>query len=236
VSIDCIVHARAPELPESARRLAALPTAAISDSEDRVWGAPGIMPVPAWAPRPLFGPALTVRTRHGDNLVVHKALDLARPGDVLVVDAGGHTDRAILGGLMCRYAQIRGLAGLVIDGAVRDVDDIEALGLPVYARAVTHVGPYKDGPGEIGGPVTIGGTVVRSGDVVVADRDGVVFVAVERIEPVLAVAEPLIENERRIVEAITRGTWDRTWIDQKLHVVPAPPRPIETKEDGAGRR
>lgn len=236
MTIDCIVHPRAPELPESARRLAALPTAAISDSQDRVWGAPGIMAVPAFVSRPLFGPAFTVRTRPGDNLAVHKALDLARPGDVLVVDAGGHTDRAILGGLICRYAQLLGLAGLVIDGAVRDVGDIEALGLPVYARGVTHIGPYKDGPGEIGGPVTIGGTVVRSGDVVVADRDGVVFVALERIEQVLAVAQALVENERRIVDAITRGAWDRTWIDQKLHMVAAPPRPIEKKEEGADRR
>jgi regulator of RNase E activity RraA len=234
VSIDCIVHPRGPELPEFAARFAALPTAAISDSEDRVWGAPGVMAIPPTSPLPLYGPAFTVRTRAGDNLAVHKALDLARPGDVLVIDAGGFSERAILGGLIVRYARKRGLAGIVVDGAVRDVGDIESLGLPVYARAVTHVGPYKDGPGEIGGSVCIGGTVVRSGDVVVADRDGLVFVPRERLETVLRLAEALVENEKRIVDAIERGAWDRSWIDQKLRTIPAPTDNAKPEEDARG--
>lgn len=222
MSVDCIIFPRAPGLPEAASALRDLPTSAISDVMGRVGGAPGIMSVPAATPRRLFGPAFTVRTRPGDNLVVHKALDLAQPGDVLVIDGGGHTDRAVLGGLIVRYARSRHLAGLVVDGAVRDLADLDELGLPVYARAVTHVGPYKDGPGEIGGPVTIGGTVVRSGDVVVGDQDGVVFVPVERVASVLSAAVALLENEQLICEAIDRGTWDRTWIDQKLNVIPAP--------------
>lgn len=225
MSVDCIIFPRAAGLPAEASSLQALPTSAISDVMGRVGGAPGIMAVPATAPRRLFGPALTVRTRPGDNLVVHKALDLAEPGDVLVIDGGGHADRAILGGLIVRYARSRQLAGLVVDGAVRDVADIEALGLPVYARAVTHLGPYKDGPGEIGGPVSIGGTVVRSGDVVVADQDGVVFVPAERVATVLSAALALLENEQRICDAIDRGAWDRTWIDEKLNIIPAPGQP-----------
>jgi regulator of RNase E activity RraA len=236
MTIDCIVHPRAADLPDYARRFAALPTAAISDSQDRVGGAPGISPIPSSSPRPLFGPAFTVRTRHGDNLVVHKALDLAKPGDVLVVDAGGHVDRAILGGLMVRYALTRGIAGLVVDGAVRDAADIEALGLPVYARAVTHVGPYKDGPGEVGGPVSMCGTVVRSGDVVVGDRDGIVFVSRDRLNAVLALAEALVANERRIIDAIGCGAWDRSWVDQKLHVVALAPYLIPEPEEDAARR
>ncbi|MGH3999417.1 MAG: RraA family protein, partial [Pseudonocardiaceae bacterium] len=153
-------------------RLAALSTAALSDSMERLSGAPGLMPV-AW-PLPsgtrMAGPALTVRTAPGDNLAIHKAVDLARPGDILVVDAWGYSDRAVVGGLLVRYARAQGIAGLVVDGAVRDLVDLVELGLPVFSRAVTHVGPYKNGPGELRGPVGIGGTVVAQGDVVVGDE------------------------------------------------------------------
>lgn len=235
MSIDCILHPRREGLPDGAEPMASLPTSALSDSMDRFGGAPGIAAMPPGNPTRLFGPAFTVRTRPGDNLVVHKALDLAQPGDVLVIDAGGSTMRATLGGLICRYAQSRGLAGLVVDGAVRDLADIGALGLPVFARGFTHLGPYKDGPGEIGGPVNIGGTVVRSGDVVVGDVDGLVFVPAERVAPVLAAAQALVENERRIVEAIGRGAWDRKWIDEKLTIVPAAGDGA-WKEEGAARR
>lgn len=235
MSIDCILHPRREGLPDGAEPLASLPTAALSDSMDRFGGAPGIAAMPPGNQVRLFGPAFTVRTRPGDNLVVHKALDLAQRGDVLVIDAGGSTMRATLGGLICRYAQSRGLAGLVVDGAVRDLGDIVELGLPVFARGFTHVGPYKDGPGEIGGPVNIGGTVVRTGDVVVGDVDGIVFVPAERVAPVLAAALALVENEKRIVEAIGRGAWDRTWIDAKLTIVPATGDGA-WKEDGAARR
>src|SRR5262245_33618060 len=109
MSAQCVVHPRHGGLPEGAAELAALPTSALSDSMDRAGGAPGLMAMPPGNPIRLFGPAFTVRTRPGDNLVVHKALDLARPADVLVVDAGGSTDRATLGALICRYAMSRGL-------------------------------------------------------------------------------------------------------------------------------
>jgi regulator of RNase E activity RraA len=95
---------------------------------------------------------------------------------VLVVDGGGALDRAVLGEIMARYAAARGLAALVVDGAVRDVEGLAGGALPVFARGVNHLGPYKDGPGEIGGPVHAGGTVVRAGDVVVGDADGVVVI------------------------------------------------------------
>ena len=190
--------------------------------------------MPPGNPIRVFGPAYTVRTRPGDNLIVHKALDLAHPGDVLVIDAGGSTERATLGSLIVRYARSRGLAGLVVDGAVRDLADFDEIGLPVFARGATHLGPYKDGPGEIGGPVTIGGTVVRTGDVVVGDIDGVAFVPAARVATVLAAAVALIENERRIVEAIGHGGWDRSWIDAKLTITTAPEATV--KEESASRR
>src|SRR5713101_3199391 len=103
----------------------------------------------------LAGPAFTVKTAPGDNLLVHKALDTARPGDVIVVDAGGFADQAIIGELMMSRARQRGIAGIVIWGAIRDSAEIGAGSYPVYACGVTHRGPYKDGPGEINVPKAI---------------------------------------------------------------------------------
>src|SRR5260370_23739552 len=120
--------------------------------------------------RPMHGkgavadPAVTVRTRLVDNLLVHKALDLAEPGDLIVVDAGGDLTSAIIGELMVAHARKRGVAGFVIDGAIRDSAAIDAGVFPVFAAGVTHRGPYKDGPGEINVPVAIGGMVIEPGD------------------------------------------------------------------------
>ena len=145
---------------------------------DRLHGAVGLRPVPATlGDTRLVGPALTVLTRPGDNLVVHKALDLARPGYVIVVDGAGDETRALVGDLLCRYAAARGVAGLVVDGAVRDIRDLATLGLPVFARSVSHLGPFKNGPGEIGVPISVGGMAVTAGDLVVGDDDGVVAVS-----------------------------------------------------------
>lgn len=196
-------------------RVAALSSAALSDSMERLSGAPGLMPVARTLPSGsrVVGPALTVRTPPGDNLAIHKVLDLAQPGDILVVDAWGYSDRAVVGGLLARYARAQGIAGIVVDGAVRDLSDLAALSLPVFARAVTHVGPYKNGPGEMRGSVSIGGTVVAQGDVVVGDEDGVVFVPQSRLAEVSAAAETLTENERAAVAAINDGHWKRPWVD-----------------------
>jgi regulator of RNase E activity RraA len=111
----------------------------------------------------LAGPALTVKTRPGDNIMVHKALDLAEPGDVVVVDAGGDLTNAIIGEIMSAYAKQRGVAGIVINGAIRDADSIREGLFPVFAAGVTHRGPYKDGPGEINVPIAIDGMVIHPG-------------------------------------------------------------------------
>jgi len=149
----------------------ALPVANVSDSMFRLT-AGGARLRPMHDGGVLAGPAFTVKTRPGDNLMVHKALDLAEPGDVLVVDAGGDLTNAIIGEIMSAYGQARGLAGIVIDGAIRDADSIRAGRFPVYAAGVTHRGPYKDGPGEINVPIAIGGMVVRPGDLIAGDHDG----------------------------------------------------------------
>ena len=124
----------------------------------------------------LFGLALTVRTTPGDNLLVQKAVDLARPGEVIVIDGGGSAARALVGGNICRRAARRGVGGFVVDGAIRDLDVISTSDLPVYARYVTPRGPTREGHGAINVPLKIDGVVVRPGDVILGDLDGLVCV------------------------------------------------------------
>lgn len=164
----------------------------------------------------LVGTAITVKTRPGDNLMVHKAIDLALPGDVIVVDAGGDLTNAIVGEIMLRLAQRKGVAGFVIDGSIRDTEAFKNDVFPVYARGVTHRGPYKDGPGEINVPISVGGMVVQPGDIIVGDDDGVAVVPAELAEEVLALVRAQQQREAAILQSIADGTVDRSWVDQTL--------------------
>lgn len=187
-------------------RAAVLPTANIADAQERFGVPRGIVPV--WAGARLVGRARTVRTRAGDNLFVHRALAESQPGDVLVVDGEGDTSRALIGDLIGRRALDAGVVGFVLDGAVRDVEELEELRLPVYARAVTPAGPYKHGPGRLDVPVSIGGVVVAPGDLLVGDGDGVVVVPREQVEEVLTRAEEVLAREtgkRSAAGTATRG-------------------------------
>ncbi|MFC4600907.1 RraA family protein [Cohnella hongkongensis] len=166
----------------------------------------------------LAGAALTVKTRPGDNLLVHKAIDMALPGDVVVVDAGGDVTNAIVGEIMLRLAQSKGVAGFVIDGAIRDAAAFAAGDFPVYARGVTHRGPYKDGPGEINVPISVGGMLVRPGDIIVGDEDGVAVVPLDEAEELLErIGDQQLREERMLREAAV-GTADRAWVDETLRL------------------
>ena len=164
----------------------------------------------------LLGTALTVKTRPGDNLMIHKALDIAEPGDVLVVDAGGDTTNAVIGEIMLRIAKKNGVTGFVVDGAIRDVAAFMSGEFPVYAKGVTHRGPYKDGPGEINVPITIGEMIVHPGDLIVGDEDGIVVVPVNDVEEVLNKVREQEKKENEIFETIESGTIDRSWVDETL--------------------
>ncbi|MGU7772569.1 RraA family protein [Burkholderia sp. MR1-5-21] len=164
----------------------------------------------------LCGPAYTVKTRPGDNLLVHKAIDLASPGDVIVVDAGGDLTNAIIGELMSGYAASRGIGGIVINGAVRDADGLRKSSFPVYAAGVTHRGPYKDGPGQINVPIAIDGMVIRPGDLIVGDADGLLCIALEDVHTVLAAAVEKHRQEIKTVEDIANGSLDTSWVDAAL--------------------
>lgn len=221
MSVECRIHSMT-ELPQSQHidRLRRLATSLVSDVFGRWAGASALLPV-AGLPKGsvMVGPAMTVRTREGDNLVVHKALELVRPGEIIVVDAGGYTGRAILGGLIGKYASSRGVAGLVVDGAVRDRTELGEGAPPVFARGLNHRGPYKDGPGEIRCDVSIGGVSVRDGDLIIGDEDGIAVIPRARAEEIISLAELKREAEAAESAAIAEGSWDRTWIDRALTVV-----------------
>lgn len=192
-----------------------LPTPLLSDSLGRLAGAVGIMPFHCVGRR-MVGPAFTVRTRAGDNLMIHKALDMAAPGDIIVVDGEGELAHALVGELMQTHAIARRLGGLVIDGAIRDIAAIAASEFPCFARGINHRGPYKDGPGQINVPVTIGGMVVNPGDIVVGDEDGVLAFAPALLDSLIAAATAKAADEQAQLAATLAGALDRSWIDATL--------------------
>lgn len=125
---------------------------------------------------PLLGTAITAKVPIGDNLFFHQALDMAQPGDIIVVDGASGVNRSLAGEIMMRFAQKKGLAGVVVDGCLRDLDGIGKLTMPIYAKGVTPQGPFKFGPGEINSPIACGGQVVFPGDILIGDLDGIVVV------------------------------------------------------------
>ncbi|MGJ4886737.1 RraA family protein [Bradyrhizobium sp. HKCCYLRH3099] len=182
-----------------------IPTAVISDNLERLPGAIGLKPF--YKGTPMAGIALTVDTAPGDNLFVHRALDLIKPGDVLVINGGGDETRALVGEIIAAIAEQRGAAGIVLDGAIRDSAVLMASPFPVFARAANHRGPYKNGPGTINEPVSIGGMVVAPGDVVVGDADGVVAFAPERASLLLEMTRAQEQREADILASIRAGRY-----------------------------
>lgn len=165
---------------------------------------------------PMLGSALTVRARPGDNLLVYKAIEMAQPGDVIVVAAQGELANATIGEIMITWAKRRGVAGFIIDGAVRDAEAIKKMDIPVYAVGVTPNGPYKEGPGEINVPVSLRGMVVRPGDILVGDGDGVIVIAPEEAAGILEKAKAVFTKEAGIMKDIEADRWDASWIDKIL--------------------
>jgi RraA family protein len=165
---------------------------------------------------PLLGPALTVKCTPGDNLLLYKAIDMVKPGDVIVLDAQGELSNAIIGELMLTWAKGKGLAGIVVDGAVRDAGAIKEMDIAVYAAGVTPNGPYKNGPGEINVPITCGGIVVNPGDIVVGDEDGIVVINPKEAPELLEKAHATMAKEAKIMEDIKNLAWDQTWVDDAL--------------------
>lgn len=195
------------------KKFAKLAVANISDVMSRTNGTVDLRPFHKGGR--ILGRAFTVKTAPGDNLMVHKAIDMAAPGDVIVVDAGGAQRNAIIGEIMSTLAASKKIAGFVIDGPIRDVDSLGS-SFPVFARSISHRGPYKEGPGEINVTVSVDGMVVHPGDIIVGDYDGVFAIRPEIADELAALVMAVEKKEKDILKQIAKGTLDRKWVDQSL--------------------
>lgn len=185
----------------------------VGDALDRLNGLRGLVRYDGWDGC-MVGPAFTVKTREGDNLALLRAIDQARPGDVLVVDGGGFTGRAIVGDLARDFALSRGLAGFVIDGALRDARGCagnEQFGC--FAKGISPNGPFKDGPGRLNVPIAVGGQPICPGDIIVADDDGIVCFAAELLENVVSIAAKRADGENGIRSQIESGQRPQPWLE-----------------------
>ena len=170
----------------------------------------------------LCGPALTIEVRPGDNLMIHAAMTLAKPGDILVVDGKGDRTCALMGSIMISACKKLGLGGVVIDGAVRDTEELRALGFPVYAVGANPNGPTKFVPGRINWPISCGGVAVQPGDLVVGDADGVVVVEREKAESLLELAAKKVADEQTRFADIAAGKDLRPkWLEASLRAAGA---------------
>jgi RraA family protein len=164
----------------------------------------------------LLGTAFTVKCRPGDNLLLHKAIDMAAPGDIIIVDGQGHLKNSLIGELMISWARRRGVSGIIIDGAIRDVAVLRKMDIPVYAAGITANGPYKDGPGEINLPITCGGVTVKPGDILVGDADSIVVIDPKDAPEILKKARAKVAQEVEKMKDINAGTYNRAWVDKEL--------------------
>ena len=165
----------------------------------------------------MAGPAFTIEVRAGDNLMIHTAIALAKPGDVLVIDGKGDRSCALMGSIMINACKKLGLAGVVIDAAVRDTEELRELGFPVYAVGANPNGPTKFVPGRINWPISCGGIAVNPGDLVVGDADGVVVVEREKAPGLLeAAAKKVAEERARIADIVAGKNLRPGWLEGSL--------------------
>ncbi|MCM2327943.1 MAG: hypothetical protein NDI88_08650 [Lysobacter sp.] len=165
----------------------------------------------------LAGPAFTIEVRAGDNLMIHAAMAMAKPGDILVIDGKGDTSCALMGALMINACKVLGLGGVVIDGAIRDTDELRELGFPVFAAGANPNGPTKFIPGRINWPVSAGGTSINPGDLIVGDADGVVVVEREKAASLLPLAAKKVADEtKRLDDIKAKRALKPGWLDASL--------------------
>lgn len=164
----------------------------------------------------MLGTAVTVKSLATDNLLANKAIDMAQPGDVVVIDAGGNCNKAIIGELLTQYGESKKLAGFIVYGCIRDLATISKMNFPVFAVGVNPQGPVKNGPGEINTTISCGGVVVRPGDIILGDADGIVVIKPEEAAEIAEKAIQVQQKEARIEQEIKNGSWDRSYIDEIL--------------------
>ena len=202
--------------PHIVRQASAFPASVLADVAGRRGALNGRIAPLARSMR-LAGPAFTIDVRPGDNLMIHAAIALAKPGDVLIVDGKGDRTCALMGAIMITACKTLGLAGVVLDGSHRDTEEILALEFPVYSVGANPNGPAKAIAGRINYPISCGGVMVSPGDLVVGDGDGVVVVERESAESLLPLAVKKVNDERtRIAEITSGGAIVPKWLDGAL--------------------
>lgn len=203
----------APDIVERASRYQA---AILADVAGRRGTAHGR--IAALDPRmTLAGPAFTIEVRAGDNLMIHAAMAMAQPGDILVIDGKGDRSCALMGAIMVNACRQLELGGIVVDGAMRDSLELRELGFPVFCAGTNPNGPTKFVPGRINWPVSVGGVAVSPGDLVVADADGVVFIERHKAASMLPLAQKKVDDETRRIADIKAGKALRPgWLDGAL--------------------
>lgn len=207
--------------PVLMRQFSLFETPDISDLLNRLYSVDSAIHCLTGSHHRLCGPVCTVKVFPGDNLMVHKSLDVAQPGDVVVVAAQGSAT-AVLGDLICTKAKHRRIAGFIVDGLMRDLPGVLELDFPVFARGTTPVGPLHRGPGEINFPIACGGTVVQAGDLVVADQAGIVVVPYEIAAELLQRLKSAQSSNAAYLAAVQRGDFSNQWVDHLLAAAGCP--------------
>ncbi|OGA95995.1 MAG: methyltransferase [Burkholderiales bacterium RIFCSPHIGHO2_12_FULL_61_11] len=203
--------------PETVHEASAFATSILADVAGRRGALDGRI-APLSPSMRLAGPAFTVEVRPGDNLMIHAAMAMARPGDVLVIDGKGDTTCALMGSIMLNACKKLGLAGVVIDGAVRDTEELRELGFPVYSVGANPNGPTKFIPGRINWPISCGDVAIRPGDLIVGDADGVVAVEREKAASLTDLAAGKVADEKKRIADILSGKNIRPkWLEASLH-------------------
>ncbi|QDU75746.1 4-hydroxy-4-methyl-2-oxoglutarate aldolase [Bremerella volcania] len=198
------------------RQLARFETPDISDMLNRLYAVDSNIRSLASTNHRIYGPVCTVKVFPGDNLMVHKVLDIAKPGDIVAIDAGGSHMNAVLGDIICTKARHRGIQGFIVDGLIRDLPQIQELDFPVFARGETAIGPLHRGPGEINFPIALGGIVVNPGDVIVADAAGIVAAPQDIVAELIRRLKVHEAGSREYIEAVQRGEFSNAWVDELL--------------------
>jgi len=207
------------ELPDPAlvKAFEELPAANVADVMERSSAMqPRIRLISAPSKKTVCGPALTVKCRAGDNLTLHAAMDLAEEGDFLVVSNDGDDSRSLMGAIMTAYLSVeKKAAGIVLDGPIRDLDELSRWDFPVYATGSTPGGPYKEGPGEINVPISCGGVSVLPGDLILADRDGIVVIPRKEAAEILETARAYHVKDEKSLQDALNGEAKRGWVAEK---------------------
>ncbi len=201
--------------PDVVERLGLIPTANIADTMGRSCALnPRIHLISSPKREITSGPALTVKSRAGDNLLIHNALNIAQEGDIIIVSNEGDSSRSLMGAIMFNYARYKKIGALILDGPIRDIGVARKMDFPIYATGSTPAGPYKEGPGEVNVPISCGEISVNPGDVIVMDEDGVIVIPRDDAADALAAAEPYARQDADKILAAVNGTAKRSWVDK----------------------